>query len=402
MYGGDEIGALVLDVGSAFAKAGYAGEDTPRYVFPTSIGRNQDGTKCVGDPLLRKEHMTVERVFDKGILVDFEGYEKIIQYTWDRLGADPKETPILLAEPSFNTKAAREKMTEIMFETFGCPAAFIAKNAVLSAFSVGKSTALVLDSGAGVTSAVPVLDGYVLQKNIFKSNLSGNFLTQEYKRIIEEAKKIEVKPHYLIKMKKEIHPGAFEVTPRDAPNTTDSFRDYAISEIVRDIKETVCRVSEGPFDEEANASIPGIPYELPDGTTIDLGTDRFSIPELAFNPTPLMKREGAEDFVPIQNLIQNCITKCDADVRRELSQSIIVTGGTSLLPQFAERLHREVTERMPQYKIKILAPNSPIERKYSTWIGGSILGSLGTFHQLWMSKEEYLEHGRTLVERKCP
>jgi len=103
-------------------------------------------------------------------------------------------------------------------------------------------------------------------------------------------------------------------------------------------------------------------------------------------------------------MIYNSIAKCDPDIRRELFNSIIVTGGNTLLPQFAERLHKELMEKSPpqMYKVKILATNSSAERKFSVWIEGSILASLGTFQQMWMSKQEYEEYGRSMVERKCP
>lgn len=136
-----------------------------------------------------------------------------------------------------------------------------------------------------------------------------------------------------------------------------------------------------------------------------------------FNPEPLNKRGGFdEEFSGIHTMVANCIARCDPDIRRELWSSIIVSGGNSLFPQFPERfvvtwhkltqdrLYKELNERaVPQaYKVKIISTNSTIERKFGAWIGGSILASLGTFHQLWMSKQEYEEHGRSLVERKCP
>lgn len=103
-------------------------------------------------------------------------------------------------------------------------------------------------------------------------------------------------------------------------------------------------------------------------------------------------------------MIYNTVAKCDPDIRRELFSSIIVTGGTSLFPQLSERLYRELSDKSPpqSYKVKLLATTTQAERRFSTWIGGSILASLGTFQQMWMTKQEYDEHGASLVERKCP
>ncbi len=55
-----------------------------------------------------------------------------------------------------------------------------------------------------------------------------------------------------------------------------------------------------------------------------------------------------------------------------------------------------------QMKVKVHTPAVAIERRFSSWIGGSILGSLGSFQQLWMSKEEYDENGKSYVDKKCP
>ena len=93
----------------------------------------------------------------------------------------------------------------------------------------------------------------------------------------------------------------------------------------------------------------------------------------------------------------------DVDVRREVLPGVVLTGGTSLLAGLRERLERGLIEAAPQAaKIKVVAPTNPVERRFSSWIGGSILSSLGSFHQMWMSKQEYEEHGASLIHRKAP
>ena len=62
-------------------------------------------------------------------------------------------------------------------------------------------------------------------------------------------------------------------------------------------------------------------------------------------------------------------------------------------------MHKELIGLVPAgMKVKVIAPP---ERKYSVWIGGSILGSLSTFHDMWITKEEYDESGPAIVHRKC-
>ncbi|MCJ8744963.1 hypothetical protein PDJAM_G00124790, partial [Pangasius djambal] len=83
--------------------------------------------------------------------------------------------------------------------------------------------------------------------------------------------------------------------------------------------------------------------------------------------------------------------------------SVIVTGGNTLLQGFTERLNRELSQKAPpSMRLKLIASNSSMERRFSSWIGGSILASLGTFQQMWISKQEYDEGGKQSVERKCP
>lgn len=102
----------------------------------------------------------------------------------------------------------REKLTELMFEKYNIPAFFLCKNAVLTAFANGRSTGLVIDSGATQTSAVPVHDGYVLQQAIVKSPLAGDFITAQCRQMFEE-KSTEIVPPYIIASKVIIHHRGF-------------------------------------------------------------------------------------------------------------------------------------------------------------------------------------------------
>jgi actin-like protein 6A len=226
-----------------------------------------------------------------------------------------------------------------------------------------------------------------------------------------EDKGTAVMPRYSIK--REEKGGTFTVETLDFPKTTDSFRSYHVDAICQDAKHVICRVSDNPFNPEENANIPNVTYELPDGQEIQIGPQRFSIPELLFNPT-LAKGFGevGNDMLSqlpeagakgLPQLVTECIDKCDVDARRELYNGIVLTGGTSLFTSLRERIEKEVTNMAPSMmKVRVTSPANPIERRYSTWIGGSILSSLGTFQQMWMSKSEYKEHGSGLIHKKAP
>ncbi|KAL5751358.1 hypothetical protein ACOSP7_025961 [Xanthoceras sorbifolium] len=442
MYGGDEVSAIVLDLGSHTCKAGYAGEDAPKAVFPSVVGafdqmdvddsenaernsgsgidatNNVDSNKGKGKRKLyvgtqalgfHHDHMEVLSPLKDGVVADWD----LVDSIWDHafrecLLIDPKEHPMLLAEPSSNAQQQRERTAELMFEKYKVPALFLAKNAVLTSFALGRATSLVVDCGGGSTTVAPVHDGYVLQKAVLTSPIGGEFLTNCLMKSLE-SKGITIKPRYSFK-RKEIRPGEFQTVDLDFPNTTESYKLYSQRVIASDIKECVCRAPDTPYDESAYSNIPMTPYELPDGQTIEIGADRFKIPDVLFNPSLVQTIPGMENLAEIipsarglPQMVLESINKCDVDIRRELFSSILLAGGTASMQQLKERLEKDLLEESPQAaRVKVVASGNATERRFSVWIGGSILASLGSFQQMWFSKSEYEEHGASYIQRKCP
>ncbi|XP_004515316.1 actin-related protein 4 isoform X2 [Cicer arietinum] len=444
MYGGDEVSAIVIDLGSHTCKAGYAGEDAPKAVFPSVVGaidqmdvdesddaeknsgsgesknnnRNADGDKAKGKRKLyvgsqslgyRRDFMEVLSPLKDGIVADWDIVDSIWEHAFrECLLIDPKEHPMLLAEPSSNAQQQRERAAELMFEKYKAPALFLAKNAVLTSFASGRATSLVVDSGGGSTTVAPVHDGYVLQKAVATSPIGGEFLTDCLMKSLE-SKGIVMKPRYSFR-RKEIRPGEFQTVDLDFPNTTESYKLYSQRVIASDVKECVCRAPDTPYDESAYSNIPMTPYELPDGQTIEIGSDRFKIPDVLFNPSLAQTIPGMESFAEIApsvrglpQMVIESINKCDVDIRRELFSSILLAGGTASMQQLKERLEKDLLEESPQAaRVKVLASGNATERRFSVWIGGSILASLGSFQQMWFSRSEYEEHGASYIQRKCP
>ncbi|KAJ2007522.1 NuA4 histone acetyltransferase subunit [Coemansia thaxteri] len=462
-YGGDEVNALVIDVGSTWTRAGFAGEDLPRALFPSHVGYIEsevDIAEASDDPkpaavadtdvemgdassangATKQQAESDERVtakgegrkqktrkyyvgdtesatwragmeiggpLEQGLVSDWDVYEKIWEYAFkSRLHVRPEEHPVMVSEAAWNTSALRAKLVEMAFEKFNSPAFYVCKTPVLSAFGAGKHTGLVVDVGGDMTSTCAVYEGFCLTKSLCKQELGGELISEQILEKLKEEYDYELTPLFDIKSKAQVETLQKPVLSKhDREGTTSSYLSEMRLRAVQELKESVCEFIERPYDARLVGSKPQKPFEFPDGFNISVGALRFAMPEILFNPNQFLvkrpKRFENTSLLGLHEMVVKSVMASDVDLRPQLLNNVVLAGGSSLFPSYPDRMAVMLQDACPGSRIKFSPLNSKTERKATAWLGGSILASLGTFHQLWISRAEYDEHGASIVDKKC-
>lgn len=304
-----------------------------------------------------------------GIVTNWDDFERILWCTYcNRLGAAASEHPALVCEPVCNPKANREKLTQIMFEFLNAPSVYLASEAVLSLYSTGAATGLVVYSGQSDTVATSVYEGHALPYTVKHLPYGGEDVTYCLQKLLSAQEK--------------------------------DFEGRSFTEISRNIKETLGYVAldfEAELDKaSANRADLERKYELPDGRLFTVADERFRCAEIMFKPSLYM-----EERPGIHETAYFSVMRCDKDLRKVMFENILASGGNMLLPGMCERLAREVTNMMPPEESNSVEVKMPSAGKYSAWVGGSILANTSSFKNISISKEEYEEYGPRCAHWKC-
>jgi len=372
--------AIVIDNGSGVIKAGFSGDNQPSVKFPSIVGVPRTDKQMVGveskSEYIGDEAQKMRGVLklsypiESGIVTDWGQMEKVWEYCFsNELRVDPSEHKVMLTEAPSNPKANREKMTQLMFETFQVQGLYVAIQAVMSLYSNGRTTGMVCDSGDGVTHTVPVYEGFSIPHAVKKNYIAGRAITDHMAKLLQ------------------------------ADGITEQGGQSAWRQIVRKIKEDLCFVSLDPAADRTKAAESTElqkNYELPDGQTVPINSPRFLAPEALFFPDLIKEGDEVEGM---HKMTFSSIQECDIDIRKDLYSNVILSGGTTLYAGLPDRLEKELDAMCPQQNmVKIIASG---DRYYSVWTGGSTLSSLSTFESQWITKDEYEENGAEIVHRKC-
>ncbi|KAF4018496.1 actin-related protein T2 [Dama dama] len=366
--------AVIFDNGSGLCKAGLSGEIGPRHVVSSVVGHPKFKTPLTGanqkkyfvgeEALHRHEVLHLHYPIERGLITGWDDMEKLWKHLFEwELGVKANDRPVLMTEPSLNPRETREKMAEVMFESFDVPAFYLSDQAVLALYASACVTGLVVDSGDGVTCTVPIFEGYSLPHAVTKLYVAGKDITEHLTRLLL-------------------------ASGRTFPCVLDKA-------LVDDIKEKLCYVALEPEKELCRRPEEVLrEYKLPDGNIVPIGDQLYQAPEALFSPEQLgIQNPG------LSKMVSCSITKCDADIQKTLYGEIVLSGGTTLFQGLDDRLLRELEQMASKgTPIKITAPP---DRWFSTWIGASIVTSLSSFKQMWVTSADFKEFGTSVVQRRC-
>lgn len=393
---------IIIDCGSASIKSGFCNEKFPKSILTSTINfknhqnsnndfkkkdqkakdlvssfdKNQNNNANVLSPNYLTNNQGIRNNFKNGLIDDWEFIANCLSNIFiSELKINPEEYNILLSEPPHNTVKNREILCEIMFEKYSSKACYLANSSILSVFAAGKTSGISVDSGESCTHFLPIYEGYGIKQALITSNIAGKELNEILMKLLSEK------------------------------GINFNFSEHQQKLILTDIKEKFTYISNEYENELHNFSKKGeafhTDYTLPDQTLIKLGTEKFRCPEALFKPNLIGKAYEEGWHEKINKVVLSLDLKKEDDdeekIKKELYSNIILSGGNSMFKGLPERIVNETTKLSGLNYCDVIAIP---ERKFSSWIGGSILSSISVFQSLWITKEDYEENGRQIINQK--
>lgn len=422
----------------------------------TNKGKNAKSDKIFGEAInIPRSNYEIKPIMKDSMIIDWEGAVEQYRYYFDTImRIDYKEQPILITEPVWSPPQYRQKLIETFYESFDFPALFLAKSPTCVSFHQGRPNCLVVEIGHSSVSVSPVADGISLLNHSMRTHYAGEYLSDQIEDLISRKfPGLALDNRYRIKNKTPTkYPEPAVYTQKDLPkDVSESYDAYQRQSLWHEIKESMLEVPEAKLNGSNSQKPQNLKsfysqdsfrrsFEMPTGQSIELSLERFLLADALFDPESypfenetlsqkyppnngeLSSKNIHDDYRPIKrsrkmdsnqstpsldvandssnksirgltHLVSQILSTVDIDLRASIANNIIVTGGVSLIPQLTDRLYNELSNMNPGLKFRLHAVGNASERICQSWIGGSILSSLGTFHQMWVSREEYNESG---------
>ncbi|CAD8078966.1 unnamed protein product [Paramecium primaurelia] len=376
----DQKDIVVIDNGTDTIKVGISGEDYPRLIYDNKCGSHsvqndndnpnnkpqllfgQDLKKVVKE---KKLNVQLSNPIKDGKIDNVESMKEFWQYILeDGLQiSELQQVNLLIIDQVKNSKEYKSKLAEVFFDYLKVQSVLFMNSASLSLFSTGLVSGLSIELGHAVNTVVPIYQGFPIMHALEFSHISGAEITQCLENDLK----------------------AYELL-------LDKFSEEEKLWIIKDIKEKMCYIAsdyEMQINSEDNFTEEERSYELPDEQVIHITPQiRYHCSEALFNSAIVNKNSFS-----LPQMIVNSILRCDKELRQELVSNMVLGGGTSMFQGLISRLQDDICQIYPggamRSEFNFVAD---FQRKYSAWIGGSMLGSLKTFQSLAINKQEYEEN----------
>lgn len=376
--------SIIIDNGSNTCKAGFSSDDMPRVEIPTVIGKPislgeedvKDEEENQLDIFVGEEAISKGGILDllypinNSIIENFDTMKKVWNHIfYNELLAETKSYPVIVSESPFAPYSSKLEMARVLFEELNVERLYITNTSTLALYANGRTTGIVVDVGHKMTSCVPIYEGFVLNHAVNKIELGGYHLTNYLSTLINS----------------------------NLPEDQHFVNQNQIS-MINELKEKICVVAED-YDSEFKRlqdtkKVDSYIFPEGGGKEIKYSAEKFQCPELLFQPNLFGK-----DSSGIHELCFKAINRCDADIIKDLFFNTVLCGGSTLFMKIQSRFKKELQSLAPTGKtVNIIAPP---ERKYSAWLGGSIIACLENFGKtMFVSRKEYNDNGADVIYKK--
>ena len=364
---------IIIDLGSSQIKAGFYTKDSPSILMQNIIGEPLSKIKS---PHLNKTHyissecdkynnnLSIRYPIQRGIFTNYDDISLIFEYIFSQLELNNeqiKEHPLLITEPINNKYSNSEKISEILFEKLNIPSLIFAKQPLLSLISTGYSTGVVLESGNDVTQSCVSYEGYLIENSCFRYDYGGKDVTNALKILINRNKNINT-------------------------HSIDNIK------VLNEIKEKHCYFKILKDENDDFISVPS-DYILPDGSQIVIKDEKILAPEILFNNKLIFG-----EYLTFHEMIINSIKSVDINIKNKLYKTVILSGGNTQFKGIEEKMKLNLSNLVPRgVEIKIRTQINP---ELNCWKGGKIIASLSSFNKMLVTKKEWNEHGKNIINLK--